>query len=204
MNLLKPLILTAIAIAAVPALTASKATLAPAFSSAEAGAYTIDTSHSTVMFRIKHLDVSYAYGRFDSFEGNFVLSEEKGKSVLNATVLSKSVNTNDKKRDGHLSSPDFLNVKQYPEISFESKSFTKTGETAYEVAGTLNLHGESKEIKVPMTFVGARDAGARFGFRAGLEGSFKVNRRDFGMDTYPDDVLGNEITMTLSFEGIRE
>ncbi|MFT5198553.1 MAG: polyisoprenoid-binding protein YceI [Planctomycetota bacterium] len=204
MKLLKPLILTAIAMAAVPVLTASKAPLTPAFSSAEAGSYAIDASHSSVMFKIKHLDVSYAHGRFDTMEGNFVLSEEEGKSVLNTSVVAKSVNSNSEKRDNHLRSPDFLNVKQYPEIAFKSTGFAKTGETMYEVTGMLDFHGESKEVKVPMTLVGARDTGKKSGFRAGFEGSFSVNRRDFGMDTYPDAVLSNEITLTLAFEGIKE
>ncbi|MFM7280501.1 MAG: YceI family protein, partial [Planctomycetia bacterium] len=39
---------------------------------APAGAWKIDTVHSTVLFKVKHLNTSWAYGRFNSFSGEVV------------------------------------------------------------------------------------------------------------------------------------
>ncbi|HPF15800.1 MAG TPA: YceI family protein, partial [Planctomycetota bacterium] len=183
---------------------ATKASPTPAFSPAEAGTYAIDNVHSTVLFRAKHMDVSYSYGRFNELSGQFVLSPEEGKSSLQIKVVANSVDTNSKKRDDHLRSPDFFNVKQFPEIRFESTKFEKKDDTTYAVTGKLSFHGETKEVTVDMDFTGARDGGPQMGFRGGLETQLEIKRRDYGMDTYPDDMISNDIRLTIALEGVRK
>ena len=204
MRFLTPLVFATVSLAAVPALMAAKAALTPAFAPADAGTYQIDGSHSTVLFKIKHLDVANNFGRFNDVQGAFVLGAKPEDSSLRVTVKAGSVDTNNEDRDKHLRSPDFLSVKEFPVIQFTSKSFQKTGDTTYDVTGTLDFHGVQKEITVPLEFTGARDAGKRFGFRAGLEANFTILRRDFGVDTYKDEMLSNEIQFMVGLEGIRQ
>ncbi len=204
MRFLTPLLITTLTLAAVPALMAAKAAMTPAFSAAEAGTYAIDGTHSTVMFKIKHLDVANNFGRFNDVQGAFVLGEKPEDSSLRVTVAANSVDTNNEDRDKHLRSPDFLSVKEFPVIQFTSKAFKKTGDTTYDVTGTLDFHGVKKDITVPVEFTGARDAGQRFGFRGGLEAQFTILRRDYGVETYGDEMLSNEIHFMVGLEGIRQ
>jgi polyisoprenoid-binding protein YceI len=167
------------------------------------GTFQIDAVHSAVIFRIRHLGVSYSYGRFNGIGGTFTTAEDPGQASVQVDIDAKSIDTGNAQRDEHLRSPDFFNVVQYPKITFESKRITKKGD-AFAVTGDLSLHGETREVTVDMRFIGERDAGERFGYRAGFEGSFTVNRRDYGISTFPTEVLGEEVEVTVSLEGVKK
>src|SRR5262249_12587969 len=82
---------------------------------ASAGAgddYAVDGMHAGVSFKISHLGLSWTYGRFNEMSGDFTLDPaDPSKSSFNLSIQVNSVDTNNKKRDDHLRSPDFFNVK---------------------------------------------------------------------------------------------
>src|ERR1700687_5815575 len=85
--------------------------------------YKVDTAHSSVAFKISHLDLSWIHGRFNDYSGTFTIDpDDAGKSSFEMTIDTKSVDTNNKNRDNHLRSPDFFNAKQFPAITFKSTS----------------------------------------------------------------------------------
>ena len=163
----------------------------------------IDTSHSWIMFKVNHLGLGTAWGSFNKFSGSFVLdSEDASNNSVSLTIDPLSVDTNDKKRDDHMKGPDFFNAMEFPTIEFTSTSVTGSGDT-FEITGTLALLGKKKEIVVSMSKVGeGEDPWGNH--RAGFEGSFTVDRTDFGMDYLKEGGLGKEVTMTLAFEGVRK
>src|SRR5574341_1623657 len=76
--------------------------------------YQVDTVHSTLVFKIKHLGVSNFHGRFNHISGNLVLNgAEAQKNSVEIQVKAESIDTGNEKRDQHLKSPDFFNVKQF-------------------------------------------------------------------------------------------
>ena len=88
--------------------------------------YKVDTAHTYVMFRVKHLGVGYSYGRFNGPTGKFVFDESSpSNSSVEMQVKTKDVDTNVDKRDNHLRSPDFFNAAEHPAISFKSTSVKK-------------------------------------------------------------------------------
>ena len=200
---IKPAVLSAIALTIVPFVVAAKRAPAPAFDAEAAGTYSVDAAHSHVGFRIKHLGAAFNYGRFNKLEGDYVLSEEEGKSTVKIVVEVASVDTNNEDRDKHLRNVDFFNAVQFPKITFESSKFVKKEGDTYAVTGNLTLHGKTKEITVDMEMTGANDAGERFGFRSGLETTFTIDRNDYDITIYPD-MLGKEVTMTVALEGKRK
>ena len=172
---------------------------APAHAESAAG-YSIDGSHSSVVFRIAHLGVAPFYGRFNEVSGDFTL--EDGGSI-NVVVKADSVDSNNEQRDNHLKSPDFFNVKQFPEITFSSTSVQETGDNTYDVEGELTMLGTSKPVKVSFTKMGEGERG-RFGYRAGLETVVTIKRSDFGMTFYLDNgALGDEVKLFIGLEGVR-
>ena len=201
MNLLaRPLLaLTITSSAALVAFTGS--TSAGPGASAPAAAetsYGVDMGHNTLMFRCKHLGVSYQWGRFDAFDGSFTLAEDAAKSKVEMVIDAASVNSNSKGRDDHLRGPDFFNVKEFPEITFTSKEVTGAGDK-YSIKGDLTFHGVTREVEMEVVKVGEADT--RMGRRAGFEGRFKIDRTKFGVETYSGS-LGDEVTMTFAIEGI--
>lgn len=167
----------------------------------EAATYKVDLVHSNILFKCKHLGVSYQYGRFDKFNGTFTLGDDDAASSVSITVDPESVNSNSDGRDKHLRSADYFNVKQFPEMKFESTKITKGEGDAYSVVGDLTLHGVTKEVSMDVTKVGEVDAG-KMGQRAGFIGSFTIDRMDYGIEAAPD-MLGHDVEMIFSIEGIK-
>jgi polyisoprenoid-binding protein YceI len=167
---------------------------------AAVGAYDVDAVHSMVGFKIKHLDVSYTLGRFDKFSGEVVLGATAAESSVRIALDPDSVNTNNEGRDKHLRNQDFLDVKQFPEATFTSTKVADKDADTFSVTGDLTLHGVKKSVAFDMDLVGAKETGERTGFRAGFFGELTINRRDFGIDTYPNEALGDTITLTLAIE----
>ena len=160
-------------------------------------AFKIDSVHSNVSFKIKHMNVSYVYGRFDDISGSFLLNGDN--SMFDITVDTKSVDTKNSKRDDHIKGPDFFDAKQFPTITFKSKEVKVDGDKL-DVTGDLTLHGVTKSIKVMMEKVGEGPSMPPGHTLAGVEGSFTIKRSDFGMDKMVGPV-GDDVTLTIAFEG---
>ncbi len=165
--------------------------------------YEVDPSHSTAMFRIKHLNVSWFYGRFVDVSGTINYDAKKPEdSSFDITVKTESVNTDNVKRDKHLRTPDFFSAKQYPTLTFKSTSVKSAGDNVLEVTGQFTCHGVTKPLTVKMDVVGqGKDPFG--GFRAGFETKFKIKRSDFGMNYMPEG-LGDDVEILVSLEGARK
>ncbi len=125
---------------------------------APAGAeeYKVDSAHSFVSFRVKHMGVSFAYGRFDDLGGEFNIDEPSGNGLtFDFVIKADSIDTGHPKRDQHLKSADFFNVKQYPTIEFKSKSVRRNGEKGIEIGGDLTLHGVTRAVNAHMERIGS-------------------------------------------------
>ena len=167
-----------------------------------AGGYGIDTPHSTVLFRIKHLNTSYSFGRFDNVSGTFALyPDDLEHSMINVAIDVESIDTNDKKRDAFLKTEAFFDAVQYPDANFVSHSIKKSGDTKWTAEGTLSIHGEKRPLTLVLEETGTIDSD-KTGFRAGFYGQFTIQRSDFGM-TNMMDILGDEVQITVSIEALQ-
>jgi polyisoprenoid-binding protein YceI len=164
--------------------------------------YAADTTHSSVVYRVKHLNTSFAWGRFNDIKGAFTLDESNPvEGRFEFQVKADSIDTADPKRDQHLKSPDFFNAVQFPAITFKSQSITKSA-NGYDVTGDLTLHGVTKPVtlKVVQTGAGKNMTGTPI---AGIETSFNLKRSDFGMSKMIPAV-GDDVWVNVSIEGVRK
>jgi polyisoprenoid-binding protein YceI len=141
----------------------------------------IDTVHSEVNFKVKHLVVSTVRGGFDKFnvtiETNYDdFSDAKIKFEANIN----SINTRNADRDAHLKSADFFNAEINPKIVFESKSIKPVSDYEMEVIGNLTIHGITREIKLDAIYNGIV-SGIGNAKVAGFEIHGKLNRFDYGL-----------------------
>jgi polyisoprenoid-binding protein YceI len=170
--------------------------------SASPKTYDVDAVHSAILYKVKHLNASWSYGRFNKFSGKFLLDpKEPANSVIDVTVDVDSIDSGNEKRDNHLRSQDFFSAKEFSTITFKSTSVKKKDDKTFEVTGDLTLHGQKKPLTVTVDLVGA-GPGARGGEVAGIHSVFTIKRSDFGMN-FMVGPLGDEVTMTVSLEGGR-
>jgi polyisoprenoid-binding protein YceI len=167
-----------------------------------ADTYEIDPIHSSVVFKIRHLNVADFYGRFNEIKGSVSFDKDSPeKSSVTAEVPVESVDTHNDKRNQHLKSPDFFNAKQFPTISFKSTKVEKSGD-AFKVTGDFSLHGVTKPITVDFKKVG-EGKGMQGEMRIGGGTEFTVKRSDYGM-TFMQNGIGDEVTIILSLEGVKK
>lgn len=171
------------------------------------GTYGIDTAHSSVGFKVRHL-VSKVSGGFNEFDGTIVADfGDMDASSVEFTIQSSSIDTKNEKRDGHLRSADFFDAEKYPEIVFKSSKITKIDGDSYAVTGTLTMHGVSKEVTLSVDFLG--EMKAMGGTRAGYELTTTLNRKDFGVSwnralDAGGYVLGDDVEININLEVIKQ
>ncbi|MEA2599830.1 MAG: hypothetical protein QOF89_822 [Acidobacteriota bacterium] len=181
---------------------AAFATLAALPLSAET--YSIDPGHSEVSFTVRHM-VTNVRGRFNDFAGTISMDPKNlPKSSVEFHVKATSIDTAVPDRDKHLRSADFFDVEKYPEISFKSDSIAPAGKDKYNVTGTLTMHGVSKKVTLPVSFLGqAKDPWG--GTRAGFETATTLNRKDYGIvwNKAIDNggvLLGDDVKVEINLE----
>jgi polyisoprenoid-binding protein YceI len=179
--------------------------------SAHAAEYTVDASHSDVLFKVKHMGISTVTGSFGEFSGSFDVDPKNvGKTTGSLTIKVNSINTNNAKRDGHLKSDDFFNAEKYPEIKFVSKSVRKVNmkDSTAELVGDLTIRDVTKEIvlKVKGTGILARDPWGME--RAAFTATGRINRFDYNLKWNSlieggGMVVAPDVDLVLAFEGTR-
>ena len=165
--------------------------------------YVVDKGHSALMFKVKHLGVSYTHGRFNEFTGSFVVDDENLKNAkIEIDIDASSIDSNDEKRDEHLRSKEYFNVEEHPSIGFESTSITMTAKGVYRVTCNFSMLGKTKEVTFRMTKIGeGQDPWG--GYRIGYEGQLVIKRSEFGMTAMLKGI-GDNVYITLAIEGIRK
>ncbi len=171
--------------------------------------WNVDPNHSQVTFSAKHMGIFTVRGQFEQFDIDLDFNKEAPeKSSVVARLAANSINTSNGQRDGHLMSPDFLNADTYPELVFKSTKVELTGEKTGKIYGELTIRDQTRpvvleghftdEVKTPWGTVSA-----------GFVATTKIDRTEWGL-TWNQALetggllVGNEITVSLELEAIRE
>jgi len=141
----------------------------------------IDSGHSGIHLSVRHMVVAKVRGQFSRWSGS--LTAEDG-DITNGTVKvvidASSIDTGVEDRDAHLRSADFLDVANFPEITFEGKVVRKSSDDRLVIAGPLTLHGVSREVQLDVEYAGStQDPWGNQ--RAGFSAKTSLDRKDFGL-----------------------
>lgn len=143
--------------------------------------WALDTAHSEVQFKVKHLVISTTTGTFKVFGGEM---ESKGEDFENAKVNfsidTNSIDTNSADRDGHLRSDDFFATEKYPAMNFRSTEFKKKSDSEYVLKGDLTIRDVTKPVELSVDH-GGIIVDPWGNTKAGFEVNGKINRKDFGL-----------------------
>ena len=142
--------------------------------------WSIDKVHSNVKFTVTHLVISEVEGYFKIFEGTMEHSQpDYSDAKINFSVDVSSINTDNENRDKHLKSDDFFNAEKFPQMKFESTSFTPQGGNKYKLAGNLTIRDVTKPVTFDVTYGGI--ANAMNTVKSGFKAKTTINRFDYGL-----------------------
>ncbi|MEK4027046.1 MULTISPECIES: YceI family protein [Bacillaceae] len=167
--------------------------------------FTVDQSHSSIGFEVKHMMVSKVKGNFDAYTAEVEAADLTDLTTADIafTFDVASINTRSEDRDNHLKSGDFFDAEAYPSITFKSTNISKDGDD-YKVTGDLTI----KDVTKPVTF------DVEFGGKGtnpwgvevyGFEASTKINREEFGLTWNAaletgGVLVGKDIKITVELE----
>ncbi len=144
--------------------------------------WVIDPAHSKAIFSVKYVMINNVRGQFNVLRGQVHIDEEHPEnSWVEAEVDASSIDTQNEMCDGHLKSPDFLDVEQYPTLTFKSTRVERVSDEEYRVTGNLTIHGVTKEVILDAEYTGQNTDPYR-NKRAGLSATGTINRKDFGLN----------------------
>jgi polyisoprenoid-binding protein YceI len=146
-----------------------------------AGTWVTNRDHSEVMFQIPYMQVSEVTGRFNEFTGEGQFNEKTNSfDSLVVQIESKTIDTGNKMRDGHLQGSDFLRSSEHPYITFKSQHIVRLNQETLRATGELMVRGIKKAADIEFKMSGSlKDTW-------GYENRFvkfktAINRKDFGI-----------------------
>lgn len=182
-----------LAFAALSFVSATNAAAAPV-------AYTLDPSHTSVVWSVSHFGFSSPSGKFNNVKGMLMLDEQKPEnSSLEVTVDLASVNSGVPKLDDHLKSNAFFDVASTPNATFKSTSVVLSGTDSAKVTGNLTLHGVSKPVTLDVKLNKIGDSPVTKKKTAGFTASTIIKRSEFNM-TYGLPGLADDVALNIQSE----
>lgn len=143
--------------------------------------WAIDTAHSEINFKVKHLVISTVTGKFKAFDASVETDNEDFEdAAITFEADVNSIDTNNADRDAHLKSDDFFNAEEHPKLAFESTSFKHLGEGQYKLLGNLTIRGNTKPVELDAVY-GGTVTDPYGNTKAGFEVTGKINRKEFGL-----------------------
>jgi len=142
----------------------------------------IDTVHSEVNFKVRHMMVSWGRGSFEKFGGTIDIDEQNPEnSTVDIQIDAASINTRQADRDAHLRSPDFFDAPTYPFITFKSTKVQQTSANTAKLTGDLTIRGVTKPVTIDVTYAGQHKSPFGPFLAAGFSAETVISRKEFGL-----------------------
>lgn len=141
----------------------------------------VDSMHSEVGFKVRHMMISNVSGSFGSFDATAQTNgDDFSAAKFDFSAAIDSINTGVADRDGHLKSADFFDAENHPALKFTSTDVKKVSDDALEIAGDLEIKGTVKPVVFKAEFAGiAVDPYGQT--KAGMTLSGSIKRSEFGL-----------------------
>jgi len=162
------------------------------------GAYSVEPTHTRVLFALSHMGFTTWYGEFTHVSGTLTLNPKAvGGSSFDIVIPANTISTSNTKLDGELNSPEWLDTAKYPTIEFKSTKVVRTGHDTAKVTGELTFHGVTRPETLSVVF---NAAGVNFlskQYTVGFNASGMIKRSDFDEKTYVP-IIGDDVSLIIS------
>jgi polyisoprenoid-binding protein YceI len=141
----------------------------------------IDTTHSEILFKVKHLMITTVTGYFKEFDLEVETESEDFTSVKKIVFTADidSIDTNNAQRDAHLKSAEFFNAEEHEQLRFVGTKYEAKGEDG-KLYGDLTISGVTKPITLNVEF-GGMVVDPYGQYKAGFTVNGKISRKEFGL-----------------------
>lgn len=181
-----------------------------AATTANSNAWTIDASHSSVTFSVRHMMITNVRGEFQKLSGTVKYDRKAPQSAkVDVEIDVASIQTREEKRDAHLRSADFFDAEKFPTITFSSTSVGTVNGDRFDLVGNLTIHGVTREVTLSVEGPTAESKDPWGNTRVGATATGKIKRSDFGMTW--NNVLeaggvlvGDEIKLSLDVSLVKQ
>src|SRR5690625_4957630 len=113
--------------------------------------WTVDVTHSSIEFVVRHMMISRAKGVFNDYDGKIAEdTDDLTDATIEFSVDVNSIDTRQQDRDDHLRSADFFDVENHPHTTFQATDIKKKSENNYDVTGDLTIRGTTKPVTFDM------------------------------------------------------
>jgi len=168
--------------------------------------YTVHEDHTWVTFSVSHAGWANARGMFRNVSGDITFDQDDvTNSSVSVVIASESLDTNSEQRDRDMGGADFLNVVEFPEITFDSTRIEQTGERTAIVYGDLTMVGVSREVALDVVWNNEMplpwDAST---IKTGFSATATIDGTDFGMNQLVAFGLGPVIEVEIDLEALRK
>jgi polyisoprenoid-binding protein YceI len=169
----------------------------------------IDGSHSGVHFSVRHMVVAKVRGHFSRFSGSISTKDgDLGHASVEVAIDASSIETGVAERDQHLRSADFLDVANFPELTFRSTAVEKRSEEELRVTGDLTIRGVTRAVVLDVEYAG-RTKDPWGNERAGFTAKTSIDRKEFGLVWNQvleagGVMVGDRVTIELEVEAVRQ
>ena len=169
----------------------------------------VDSMHSEVGFKVRHMMISNVSGSFGSFDATAQTNgDDFSAAKFDFSAAIDSINTGVADRDGHLKSADFFDAENHPALKFTSTDVKKVSDDALEIEGNLEIKGTVKPVVFKAEFAGiAVDPYGQT--KAGMTLSGSIKRSEFGLTWSAVTeaghiVVADEIKLGAEFQFIKQ
>jgi polyisoprenoid-binding protein YceI len=165
--------------------------------------YTLDASHSQILFSYSHLGFSTTWGMFSGFEGEIMFDQDNpAASSVSVSMPTKSIFTGWEQRYDHFMSEDFFGATDEDVISFTSTSIEVTGDTTAKITGDLTMNDVTQSVILDAVLNKADINPMANVPWTGFDASTTLLRSDFGLGAFAPFV-SDEVALQISIEAMK-
>lgn len=172
--------------------------------------WNIDSTHSVIEFKVKHMMISSLKGHFARVTGTLSLHEaDLTQSSVEAAIESASIHTRDESRDAHLKGADFFDAGQFPTMQLKSTHIALKSDGELVVTGDLTIKGVTRSVQFAVQGPSPAAKDPWGNTRIGVAATTKINRKDFGLTWNAaleagGVLVGDDVNIVLDLEFVKQ
>jgi len=172
--------------------------------------WNVDSTHSVVEFKVKHMMISNLKGQFTGVTGTLSLDEaDLTQSSVEAAIEIASIHTRDEGRDAHLKAADFFDAEQFPTMQLKSTHIALKSDGELVVTGDLTIKGVTRSVQFAVEGPSPATKDPWGNTRIGVAATTKINRKDFGLTWNAALEAGGlmvseDVSITLDLEFVKQ
>jgi polyisoprenoid-binding protein YceI len=184
--------------------------MSPANPKQIAVSYSIDPTHTTAAFAVRHLMVSTTRGEFTKISGTVRIDDaDLTRSSIDVEIDAASVDSRDATRDEHLRSADFLDVASHPAITFKSTRIAQGADGKLLATGDLTIRGVTRPLTLTVESISPPSRAPWGTTVRGASATGKLSRKEFGLVWNKlletgGVAVGDEVHLTIEVELVEQ